>query len=105
MLRGNVQNNTANISRIQEELQGQEDRSGGIDTQIHQTAQRIDEIGTLLREKDTALDALGIRELTPDVLRLTGGFVLKNHEDMEILEEETGKPEQHCGSCQGHSHG
>ena len=52
-----------------------------------------------------ALDALGIRELTPDVLRLTGGFVLKNHEDMEILEEETGKPEQHCGSCQGHSHG
>ena len=52
-----------------------------------------------------ALDALGIRELTPDVLRLTGGFVLKNHEDMEILEEETGKPEQHCGSCQEHSHG
>ena len=52
-----------------------------------------------------ALDALGIRELTPDVLRLTGGFVLKNREDMEILEEETGKPEQHCGSCQGHSHG
>ena len=52
-----------------------------------------------------ALDALGIRELTPDVLRLTGGFVLKNYEDTEILEEETGKPEQHCGSCQGHSHG
>ena len=52
-----------------------------------------------------ALDALGIRELTPDVLRHTGGFVLKNHEDMEILEEETGKPEQHCGRCQGHSHG
>ena len=53
-----------------------------------------------------ALDALGIRELTPDVLRLTGGFVLKNHEDLEVLEEESSKPEDgHCGRCQGHSHG
>ena len=51
-----------------------------------------------------ALDALGIRELTPDALRRTAGFVLKNNEDMEILEEE--QPEaEHCGRCQGHSHG
>lgn len=53
-----------------------------------------------------ALDALGIRELTPDVLRQTAGFVLKNNEDLEILAEETGKPEEkHCGHCKGHSHG
>ena len=53
-----------------------------------------------------ALDALGIRELTPDVLRQTAGFVLKNNEDLEILAEETGEPEEkHCGHCQGHSHG
>ena len=32
-----------------------------------------------------ALDALGIRELTPDALRQTAGFVLKNNEDLEIL--------------------
>ena len=51
-----------------------------------------------------ALDALGIRELTPDALRRTAGFVLKNNEDLEILEEE--QPEaEHCGRCQGHSHG
>ena len=50
-----------------------------------------------------ALDALGIRELTPDALRQTAGFVLKNNEDLEILEEE--QPQQeHCGRCQGHSH-
>ena len=50
-----------------------------------------------------ALDALGIRELTPDALRRTAGFVLKNNEDLEILEEE--QPEaEHCGRCQGHSH-
>ena len=50
-----------------------------------------------------ALDALGVRELTPDALRQTAGFVLKNNEDLEILEEE--QPQQeHCGRCQGHSH-
>ncbi len=53
-----------------------------------------------------ALDALGVRELTPDVLRQTAGFVLKNHEDLELLTEEAGEPEEkHCGHCQGHSHG
>ena len=53
-----------------------------------------------------ALDALGIRELTPDVLRQTAGFVLKNNEDLEILAEETGElEEKHCGHCRGHSHG
>ena len=53
-----------------------------------------------------ALDALGIRELTPNVLLQTAGFVLKNNEDLEILAEETGEPEEkHCGHCQGHSHG
>ena len=51
-----------------------------------------------------ALDALGIRELTPDALRQTAGFVLKNSEDMaalELPEEE----EHHCGHSQGHHHG
>ena len=44
-----------------------------------------------------ALDALGIRELTPDALRQTGGFVLKNNEDMSALL--AGQP--HCGHCHG----
>lgn len=33
-----------------------------------------------------ALDALGIRELTPDALRRTAGFVLKNNEDLSAWE-------------------
>ena len=50
-----------------------------------------------------ALDALGIRELTPDALRQTAGFVLKNNEDLAVLEEE--KP-HNCGcGCGGHHHG
>ena len=55
-----------------------------------------------------ALDALGVRELTPDVLRQTAGFVLKNNEDLEILaaEQLAEQPEHtHCSHCQGHSHG
>ena len=52
-----------------------------------------------------ALDALGIRELTPDALRQTAGFLLKNQEDLEILEQED-THECTCGhSCGGHHHG
>ena len=54
-----------------------------------------------------ALDALGVRELTPDALRQTAGFVLKNSEDIAVLEaEET--HDCHCGGgcgCGGHHHG
>ena len=52
-----------------------------------------------------ALDALGIRELTPDALRQTAGFVLKNNEDLQMMEQEQPEqPKEHCGRCQGHSH-
>ena len=51
-----------------------------------------------------ALDALGIRELTPDALRQTAGFILKNNEDLAVLEE-SHEEEGHCGHCGGHRHG
>ena len=58
-----------------------------------------------------ALDALGIRELTPDALRTTAGFVLKNNEDIAALEELELQEEHHCNhdhdpaSCTcGHHH-
>lgn len=51
-----------------------------------------------------ALDALGLRELTPDAMAQTAGFVLKNNEDMLLLSQQE-QPEEHCGHCQGHSHG
>ena len=47
----------------------------------------------------SALDALGIRELTPDALRNTAGFLLKNNEDMEELVKLSD-----CG-CGGNCHG
>ena len=52
-----------------------------------------------------ALDALGVRELTPDALRQTAGFILKNSEDiaaMDIKPAEQCSCDHHCG---GHHHG
>ena len=52
----------------------------------------------------SALDALGIKELTPDAIRQTAGFVLKNSEDLAVIAEmEDGSPCECGGSC-GHHH-
>ena len=59
-----------------------------------------------------ALDALGKRELTPDALRQTAGFVLKNNEDLAGLDCEDLSRKACCGTCgeeshpcEGHCHG
>ena len=51
-----------------------------------------------------ALHALGVRELTPETMRSTVGFVLKNNEDIDTLEEIL--PELSSGEheCCGHDH-
>jgi MoxR-like ATPase len=53
-----------------------------------------------------ALDALGIRELTPDALRKTAGFILKNSEDISLIDTPTPAETCTCGhNCGGHHHG
>ena len=54
-----------------------------------------------------ALDALGVRELTPELMRSTVGFVLKNNEDIDLLDEIMAQPETcSCGgdgeACEHH---
>ena len=51
-----------------------------------------------------ALDALGIRELTPDAMRQTAGFVLKNNEDLNVLDELDSQPDHQCNCGHGHDH-
>ena len=58
VLRGNVDNNKANVARIEEELQGQDDRSGGIASQIAQAKDRIVQIQADLTQKHTKLQTL-----------------------------------------------
>ena len=63
VLRGNVENNNNNLTRIEEELKGDEDRSGGIVTQIQQARSRITQIDEALAQKRRVLDTLQ-QELT-----------------------------------------
>ncbi len=55
-----------------------------------------------------ALDALGIRELTPDAVRTTAGFVLKNNEDIDAFEKMDMDASCQCqhdqGGCGHHHH-
>ena len=63
VLRGNVENNNNNIARIEEELRGDEDRSGGIVAQIEQARSRITAIDEALTQKRRVLTGLQ-QELT-----------------------------------------
>ncbi len=58
VLQGNLENDQGNIRRIQEELQGDDDRSGGLLTQMDQARQRVTEIDRALVEKNRELETL-----------------------------------------------
>ncbi len=77
VLRGNVENNNNNIARIEEELKGQEDRSGGVIAQIDQTKERISEIETTLSAKRRELEDLQqkLAAMTANAQGLTKQFL------------------------------
>ena len=58
VLRGNVENNKSNLARIEEELKGQEDRSGGIVNQIAQAEVRVKEAEEAITAKNHRLEQL-----------------------------------------------
>ncbi len=58
VLRSNVENNDNNIVRIQNELQGEDDRSGGIAAQMEQSENRINQIEADLNEKRASIAKL-----------------------------------------------
>ena len=58
VLRGNVENNKSNLARIEEELKGQEDRSGGIVNQIAQAEVRVKEAEKAITAKNHRLEQL-----------------------------------------------
>ena len=81
VLRSNMDNNNANIARIEEELQGTDDRSGGVSTQIEQTRARIETIGHDLTarrgeiaklQQDLAAMTANAQGLTRQFLELRG---------------------------------
>ena len=93
VLRGNVENNNANISRIEEELKGQEDRSGGIVSQIDQTKARIEEIEAALTEKRRELDELQhkLTAMTANAQGLTKQFLELRGKESSLAADVAGR--------------
>ncbi len=58
VLRSNVENNQSNIARIEEEMKGTDDRSGGIVLQIEQANSRISDIEAALGAKQKEIEKL-----------------------------------------------
>ena len=92
VLRGNVENNNANIRRIEEELQGSDDRSSGIADQISQAQARVAQIEVDLAQKRRELETLQqqITRMTTDAQGITRRF-------LELRTEETGLAAQVAG--------
>ena len=85
VLRSNVENNNGNISRIEEEMKGSDDRSGGIMAQIDQTNARIAEIEAALTARHKELEALQqeLAAMTANAQGLTRQY-------LELKTKETG---------------
>ena len=84
VLRGNVENNNSNIARIEEELQGQEDRSGGISEQMEQAKLRVEQLAKALEEKGVAL-----REFQEELAVMTANAQGMTRQFLELRTQET----------------
>ncbi len=93
VLRGNIHNNAQNISRIEEELQGQEDRSGGIGQQIAQTQDRIAEIDAMLAEKRRILEQLQskLAAMTANAQGMTKQFLELRGQETSLASDIAGR--------------
>ncbi len=93
VVRGNLQNNETNLSRIQEELQGAEDRSGGISAQMEQTQSRVRQIDAQLAEKKQALDGLQqeLTAMTASAQGLTRQFLELRTRETELAADIAGR--------------
>ena len=93
VLRGNMDNNSANIDRIREELKSQEDRSGGIAAQVEQTQQRIVRIDEDLKEKRHELSALQqeLAVMTANAQGITRQFLELRNKETELASDIAGR--------------
>ena len=116
VLRGNVENNNANIQRIEEELQGQEDRSGGIVAQIAQAESRIAQVDDTIASGNKELERLQqeLAAITASAQGMTKRFLeLRSQEstlaadiagreaDVRGLEESIGQNSQRLEELKG----
>ena len=93
VLRGNIANNQANISRIREELKGQEDRSGGVVEQIDQARQRVAEIEQTLIHRREELEQLRqqLAAMTASAQGMTRQFLELRGQETTLAAELAGR--------------
>ena len=84
VLRGNVENNSGNISRIEEEMKGSEDRSDGIVSQIQQANERVREIEAALKARRSELE-----ELQQELAAMTANAQGLSRQYLELKSRET----------------
>ena len=101
VLRGNVINNNTNLARIEEELKGQEDRSGGIAAQIRQAEDRIRQIESDLAQKRTALEQCQqeLASMTANAQGLTRQFLELRTKESSLTADIAGR-EADCGGLE-----
>ena len=92
VLRGNVENNNANLSRIQEEIQGQQDRSGGLESQIAQTERRVAQIDRDLADvrESIAASQRKLSEMTASAQGLSKQFLGLRTKETDLQAEIAG---------------
>ena len=99
VLRGNVDNNNANIRRIEEEMQGDQDRSGGIAAQMEQAKVRIAQISQALSERRLALDVLQreLAAMTANAQGLTKQFLELRGKETSLASDIAGREAENAG--------
>ena len=93
VLRSNMDNNSGNIARIEEELKGTDDRSGGITAQMEQTRERIEQIEGELKEKGKAISNLHseLAAMTANAQGLTRKFLELRGQESSLTAELAGR--------------
>ena len=84
VLQGNVDNNNANVARIREELEGQENRTGGIVSQIQQAEERISRI-----EEEIAVGQTQLEELQLELTAMTANAEGRTRQFLELRNRQT----------------
>ena len=92
VLRSNIDNNNGNIIRIEEEIQGDQSRSGGVHAQIEQAAGRILEIEGMLtaKKRDIEQRQMELAAMTANAQGYTRQF-------LELRGKETGLASEIAG--------
>ena len=93
VLQSNIANNQGNIARIDEELRGDESRSGGIEAQIMQTNARIVEIDQALAQKKRIIDDLQqqITVMTANAQGITRQFLELRGKETDLTADIAGR--------------